>query len=364
VEEIKQSPAPGSRVLLHRGDLLTVRMTLGAPAAGTAWVRTNIGSAAVRRQEIIQFAESGRPILARDWHDIPMREAGANEYSVALPLLEIGQFEVKAFFLPAGQTDPVWPPGENVAVKIEPAEYVGSCTIYNAFVRQFLAPPVPLPPGVAGACAPLEAAGYSVIPPSGTFRNLTRQVDFIVGKLGFRILLLLPIHPPPTTYARMGHFGSPYAVLDFMDVDPALAEFDRKTTPLDQFRELADAVHARDARLFIDIPVNHTGWASWLQIHHPHWFVRNEDRSFQSPGAWGVTWEDLSKLDFRRRDLWQYMAEVFLYWCRQGVDGFRCDAGYMVPMPVWQYIVAKVRDEFPETIFLLEGLGGPFAAVE
>ncbi len=58
------------------------------------------------------------------------------------------------------------------------------------------------------------------------------------------------------------------------------------------------------------------------------------------------------------------MADVFLFWCRHGVDGFRCDAGYMVPAPAWHYIVAKVRREFPRTIFLLEGLGGPVGVVE
>ena len=118
-------------------------------------------------------------------------------------------------------------------------------------------------------------------------------------------------------------------------------------------------MHLRGARIYLDIPINHTGWASWLQTHHPQWFVRSHDHTFQSPGVWGVTWEDLSELDYSHRDLWRYMADVFLYWCEQGVDGFRCDAGYMVPGEVWAYIAAKVRRVFPDTVFLLEGLGGP-----
>ncbi len=76
------------------------------------------------------------------------------------------------------------------------------------------------------------------------------------------------------------------------------------------------------------------------------------------PGAWGVQWEDLTKLDYRHKGLWQFMAEVFLTWCRRGVDGFRCDAGYMIPHAAWKYIVARVREQFPDTTFLLEGLGG------
>ena len=77
------------------------------------------------------------------------------------------------------------------------------------------------------------------------------------------------------------------------------------------------------------------------------------------PGAWGVVWADLTKLDYRHTDLWQYMANIFLLWCRRGVDGFRCDAGYMIPEPAWEYIIAKVRSRYPNTVFFLEGLGGP-----
>ncbi|MCK5837596.1 MAG: glycogen debranching enzyme N-terminal domain-containing protein, partial [Desulfobacula sp.] len=70
-------------------------------------------------------------------------------------------------------------------------------------------------------------------------------------------------------------------------------------------------------------------------------------------------WADLTKLDYSNIDLWTYMADVFLLWCHRGVDGFRCDAGYMIPVKAWEYIVAKVRKEYPDTLFFLEGLGGP-----
>ena len=85
---------------------------------------------------------------------------------------------------------------------------------------------------------------------------------------------------------------------------------------------------------------------------------RSPEGRIEVPGAWGVQWEDLTKLDYRHQDLWRFMAEVFLTWCRRGVDGFRCDAGYMIPHAAWRYIVARVREQFPDTTFLLEGLGG------
>ncbi|MFM7101212.1 MAG: glycogen debranching enzyme N-terminal domain-containing protein, partial [Verrucomicrobiota bacterium] len=98
--------------------------------------------------------------------------------------------------------------------------------------------------------------------------------------------------------------------------------------------------------------------------NQPHWFRRAPDGHFESPGAWDVVWEDLVEFDQRHPELWEYFAEVFLTWCRRGVDGFRCDAGYKVPTHVWQYITARVRQEFPDTVFLLEGLGGSWEATD
>ncbi|OVE74021.1 hypothetical protein BVX94_01705 [bacterium B17] len=356
---LRQHPETGTSSVFHCGDEITFTLETDLKKNGSGWIRTNIGRAEIRRQEVIDHTEKNKPILSHDWYDIEMT-ATSSGFTITLPLTEVGRFEAKTFFLPQDSTEPVWPEGDNIVIKVEPADTICANTIYNAFVRQF-------GPNMCDASEPfkqktiktLEKKDYSVIPPSGTFRNLVKELDFIIGKMGFKIIQLLPVFPVPTTYGRMGQFGSPFASLDFMDVDPSYAELDKKTTPMDQFRELADAIHFRDGKLLLDLPINHTGWGSRLQNDHPEWFVRGENHEFESPGAWGVTWEDLSELDYKNKDLWIYMAEVFLFWCRQGVDGFRCDAGYMVPHNAWQYITAKVRSQYPDTLFLLEGLGGP-----
>ena len=363
---LMHKPLPGSELLMQCGNVLEFTLELPNGQAGLAWLRTNIAGATVRRREIIEQVEQHISILTRDWSDVPMRQTGEKTFSVTVPMLAVGRFEAKAFFLPERDDKPVWPSGGNVVIKVEPADSICSNNIYTAFVRQF---------GHSQhrsddrqrrkhAIEQLEADGYNIIPRSGTFRDLIKELDFIIDKLRFRIIQLLPIHPIPTTYARMGRFGSPFAALDFLDVDPAMAEFDRVTTPMDQLQELVDAVHERGAKIFIDIPINHTGWASRLQNDHPEWFARDKNMAFKSPGAWGVTWEDLSKLDYHHRELWQYMAGVFLFWCRHGIDGFRCDAGYMIPQAAWEYIIAKTRCEYPDTIFMLEGLGGKQETME
>ena len=356
-----QEPAPGSRRVCFCGDSIRLSLTVRGGLKGSAWIRTNIGHAGTTRDEIIRSVHFHQTPLGRDWFDTPMRQVAEDRFEARLALCEVGHFEAKCFFLRQGESSPLWPPGANTALNVEPAESCCANIIYNAFVRQFgpnKAGIKPLPPPGDACLQVLDTARYTVIPPSGTFRDLAAELDFIVGKLGCRILMLLPIHPTPTTYGRMGRFGSPYAALSFRGVDPALAVFDPKATPMEQFIELVDAVHRRNARIFLDIAINHTGWAANLHMNHPEWLARTPEGRIEVPGAWGVQWEDLTKLDYRNEELWRFMAEVFLTWCHRGVDGFRCDAGYMVPHAAWKYIVARVRGQFPDTTFLLEGLGG------
>lgn len=355
---LNQFPAPGARVLKCAGDILEIKLS-SAGSAGRAFVRTNIGRAHIMRREIIEHTDNARPYLAADWHDIEMTRGADGSYRVCIPLADAGFFLAKAFFLPDGATAPQWPDGDNIQVKVAPAFSVNGNSIYTAFVRQFRDEATAHREQEASRTIDeLASAGYAVIPPSGTFRNVIRRLDHITGALGFRILQLLPIHPVPTTYARMGRYGSPFASLNFYDVDPAYAEFDGRTTPLEQFRELVDAVHAHGARIFIDLPANHTGWASTFQTTHPEWFRRKNNGDFLSPGAWGVVWADLVELDYSSAEVRAAMADVFMFWCGKGVDGFRCDAGYMIPAETWKYITARVREVFPETVFMLEGLGG------
>ncbi len=330
-----QTPSPHDFLLKWRGDVLTVTLKLDAPRPGRAAFRTNIGHARIRRREIIAETERGETPMARAWTDIPLPEVEPGVFRADIRLDEVGVFSGKACFFPEGSNVPEWPEGANTHIKVESAETRKNNSIYTVFPRQF-----------------------------GSFREVVRRLPVIMDTMGFRLIQTLPPFPVPTTYAVMGEYGCPFAALDFLSVDPAMAEFDEYATPLDQFRELIDAVPSRKGLLLVDLPANHTGWASTLQTHHPDWFHREGDGRFISPGAWGVTWADLVELDYTNPELRAYMADVFLFWCRNGVDGFRCDAGYMIPAETWEYIVARVREEYPDTIFMLEGLGGELSVTD
>jgi len=349
---------------MYCGDCICFTLTLSKKANGNAWVRTNLGSAAIARKEIIRRVEKNEIKLDEAWYDIEMETIDDLVYEIVLPLHQTGFFQAKCFFTPHNGITTIWPPGGNCVLNVEPAGTCCANIIYNAFVRQFGSSKSEGLKNsgemeLSSLIEKLDDKGYAVIPESGKFRDLENQVEFIFSHLGCRVLHLLPIHPTPTTYARMGRFGSPYAALNFTQVDPALAEFDPWATPLEQFMALVDRVHFHNGYLFMDIAINHTGWAASIHETNPEWLIRSKDGKIEAPGAWGVTWADLTKLDYSNHDLWKYMADVFLLWCQRGVDGFRCDAGYMIPVEAWEYIVAKVRIEYPETLFFLEGLGGP-----
>lgn len=328
-------------------------------------LRTNLGRAAMLRRDIIRANAEGAPLASESWRDIPMHPIG-NGWELQLPIAETGFFRAKAYLQdPRGWQH--WPDGPDVGISVHPDYCRSGNLIYCAFARMFGASKSLLTntdSAVEVQLKPYDSLGYTLIPPSGKLRDVMRALPHIFQDLGCRILHLLPVHPTPTTYARFGRFGSPYAALDLTAIDPALVEFDKRTTGVDQFCELTYSAHVLGGRVFLDIVINHTGWGSVLQENHPEWFLRNPDGTFASPGAWGNTWEDLVELKHQNVQLWDQLSVMFLTWCRRGVDGFRCDAGYKVPVDAWRYIIARVQEEFPDTVFLLEGLGGAWEATE
>lgn len=361
------TPAPGERLVRFVGDQLSFSLAAGAslPEGWQARLRTNLGRGETLRREIIQ-AHSGQLQLANaSWRDVPMTPQ-PDGWSTSFSLTEVGFFRAKAYAIDSRGRQH-WPDGPDFGVSVHPDAYRTANTIYCAFPRMFGPTRTKVSTvneQLGHILTALDKDGYTVIPPSGKLRDVIEHLPHIVDTLGCRILHLLPVNPTPTTYARFGRFGSPYAIQDLLAIDPALVVFDKRSTGIDQFRELTYATHCRGARVFLDVVINHTGWGSTPHENHPEWFVRKPDGEFVSPGAWGTVWEDLVELDHGNPASWEHIADMFIEWCRRGVDGFRCDAGYKIPVPAWRYITARVQQEFPDTIFLLEGLGGSWEATE
>ena len=213
--KLTQSVHP-DRKILYCGDIITFQLKVEPSVRGQAWLRTNIGKAAEHYREITKSLEIKNAVTAHDWYDIPMTQKDDYDFSLTLALSEPGIFSAKIWFLKEGESKPLWTEGENITFKVEAARNVGANMLYSLFVRQF-------GPNMyekhskneyEGAIRELDEQGYTVIPPSGTFRSVIKHLDFIIGNLNSRIIQLLPIHPTPTVYGRMGRFGSAFASLD------------------------------------------------------------------------------------------------------------------------------------------------------
>lgn len=53
-------------------------------------------------------------------------------------------------------------------------------------------------------------------------------------------------------------------------------------------------------------------------------------------------------------DTWIKMKEILLYWAGKNVDGFRCDMAEMVPAAFWQWAIREVKNQYPQLIFIAE----------
>ena len=48
------------------------------------------------------------------------------------------------------------------------------------------------------------------------------------------------------------------------------------------------------------------------------------------------------------------MLDILLYWAGKGVDGFRCDMVELVPPEFMKWLIAEVKKNYPDVIFIAE----------
>ena len=183
----------------------------------------------------------------------------------------------------------------------------------------------------------------------GTFRAMLPDLDRIRA-LGVDIIWFMPIHPIGVE-GKKGSLGCPYANRDYRAVNPAYGT-------MEDFRELADAIHARGMKVMIDVVYNHASPDCVLYREHPDFFYRGPDGK---PGNKIGDWADVIDLDYTNRALWDYQIESLCGWA-QIVDGFRCDVASFVPVAFWEKARAAVERVRPGCIWLAETVHGGFGA--
>ena len=137
IPNCSQNPTPAAHLLMFRGDTVTFTLSVAPALEGKARLRTNIGHVGIARKEIVARVEKNESPLSRDWFDLHMVRVDQEQFKITVPLAETGHFEAKAFFLAKGDDNPVWAPGDNTVINVEPADTCCANIIYNVFVRQF-----------------------------------------------------------------------------------------------------------------------------------------------------------------------------------------------------------------------------------
>ena len=59
--------------------------------------------------------------------------------------------------------------------------------------------------------------------------------------------------------------------------------------------------------------------------------------------------------------MWEELKSVFLFWLDQGVTIFRVDNPHTKAFPFWEWVIAEIKRDHPETLFLSEAFTRPKA---
>ena len=216
----------------------------------------------------------------------------------------------------------------------------------------------------------LVGAWYELFPRSyGGFKGTEQRLGPVAG-MGFDVLYLPPIHPIGVTErkgrnntlgAGLDDPGSPWAIgsLDggHTAIDPALGTFD-------DFAHLVAAAGEYGIEIALDYALQCSPDHPWVS-GHPEWFHHRPDGSIAYAENPPKKYQDIYPINFwpdddaDRRALWDACKEILDFWIGKGVLIFRVDNPHTKPIAFWEWLLAEVRAEHPEAVFLAEAFTRP-----
>ncbi|WP_281826790.1 alpha-1,4-glucan--maltose-1-phosphate maltosyltransferase [Jannaschia rubra] len=220
------------------------------------------------------------------------------------------------------------------------------------------------------------SAWYELFPRSmgqpgthGTFRDVEGHLGYVTD-LGFDTLYFPPIHPIGSTNrkgrnntltAGPDDVGSPYAIGSkdggHMAVHPELGT-------LDDFDHLVDAAREQGLDIALDIALNASPDHPWVK-EHPEWFEWRPDGSIAYAENPPKKYEDIVNFRYYLDDgapnlpFWRAVLDMFRFWADHGVLCFRVDNPHTKPFPFWEWLIAEMRADHPDAIFLAEAFTRP-----
>jgi starch synthase (maltosyl-transferring) len=218
------------------------------------------------------------------------------------------------------------------------------------------------------------AAWYEFFPRSAegrgdkgsTFRDCLPRVDD-ARAMGFNTIYFPPIHPIGHTnrkgrnnsvVSEPGDPGVPWAIGSeaggHKAVEPSLGS-------LEDFDWLNGEVRKRGMEIALDFAVNCSPDHPYVR-EHPEWFYQRPDGSIKFAENPPKKYEDIFPLNFRCEnwpELWAEIVSIVLFWAGRNVRTFRVDNPHTKPVVFWEYLIAQVREKYPDTIFLSEAFTRP-----
>ena len=187
---------------------------------------------------------------------------------------------------------------------------------------------------------------------------------------------------PPAKVVK-GEAGSPYAIIDYFDVNPYLADDPDKR--MQEFCSLVRRTHQAGLKVIIDFVPNHVARENinfgQTDDKSVHWAPENDFYYYPgealrlpvacpgyreypakasgnafTPAPDKNDWYETIRLNYCdfHTGTWDKMLEVLRFWARKGVDGFRCDMVEMVPPAFMKWLIASIKAEFPDLLFIAE----------
>jgi len=218
------------------------------------------------------------------------------------------------------------------------------------------------------------AAWYSMFPRSAgtdpgrsaSFADVEAQLPRI-QELGFDVLYFTPIHPISKSKRKgrnnsllsvEGDPGVPYAIGSDEGGHDAIHP---ELGTLEDFRRLVDRAAEHGMEIALDVALQGSPEHPWLR-DHPEWFFIRPDGTIKFGENPPKKYEDMYPLNFQTdawESLWNEMLRVILFWVDNGVKTFRVDNPHTKPTVFWEWLIANVRKDHPDVIFLSEAFTRP-----
>jgi starch synthase (maltosyl-transferring) len=200
---------------------------------------------------------------------------------------------------------------------------------------------------------------------SGTFDTAAGHLDYVAG-LGFDVVYLPPIHPIGRINRKGANNtldpgpndpGSPWGIGSAEgghdSIHPDLGGIEAFDAFVARAREL-------DIEVAIDLALQAAPDHPWVTAH-PEWFTTRVDGSIAYAENPPKKYQDIYPINFDNdpKGIYNECLRVVRHWIDHGVTIFRVDNPHTKPVRFWEWLLAIIRAERPDVIFLGEAFTRP-----